>query len=485
MSFAVVGVLAYLALGLVGLLRGGKVTGLSAIAVGVVTLILWAPGFPPALLGEAPWGITLVGDRVALAFWALAPLAHAAVWWTARRRPGTFHALVTLLVGTCLATVISKDLFNLYVLLDLGSLLTVVLLSYDQRSRAVWAALQYLFLSAVGMILYLLGVALVYGHLGTLSLVEIAKFSSGFSSPALAVGAGLLVAGAAVKAGVFLLGFWLPAAYRHAPTEAVILFATLSGKMGIVALARLAEAFPVGVLLTALGVITGFGGLLYALWEKDLKLFLAYHTISQLGYTLIGLGFGGAAAQAGILFAIAHCLFKGLLFLAGGQAVDAVGARELPELVGKVPSAAAWGLAMGTASIVGVPPLAAFVAKEFLGLTLPAGFSWVLFSLSLGTAASFAKIIPLLRPGPGKVERGGLILLTSGLMAFSLWGLVSLPELWKAAVWGKALAAVAAGYGVYFLARRFQPKLPRLTMERALVLIFIVASALSLSLLFS
>jgi len=481
MTAALAGVLAYLALGVAGILGAGRLAALLAILGSLVSLALWAPAFPPGLVGGDPWGIALAGDVLALAFWCLAPLVHLVVWWHERYRSTTFHGLITLLVGTCLATVLSRDLFNLYVLLDLGSLLSVVLIAFDLRSRAVWAALRYLLLSALGMLLYLLGLGLVYGALGTLSLLEIAARSPSLADPSLAVGASLLVVGAAVKAGVFLVGFWLPRAYGEAPVGVVTLLAGLAGKMGIVALARLSEALPVGSAVALLGVATGFGGLAYALWERDIMRFLAYHIISQYGYMLVGLGLGEVAFLGGTYYTIASCLFKGLLFYAAATGAERVGIREIPRLKEQLPRSSAWGLAIGTWSIVGLPPLAGFVSKEFLGTLVPPLYGWALTLLGVGTAASFAKLLPLLRPGPAQGQWRGVALLGAGVLGFSAWGLVSLPGLLFPSTWGKAVLAVALGYGLYFLTRRFQVQLPQAKFEHICVTALMMAGALALA----
>jgi len=476
---ALAGVLVYLACGVAGILGAGRLTALFAIVVAWVSLLFWAPGFPVGLVGGPPWGIPVAGDTLALALWVLAPLIHATAAWHERHRSTTFHGLVTLLVGTCLATVLSRDLFNLYVLLDLGSLLAVVLIAYDRRSQAVWAGFRYLLLSALGMLLYLFGVGLVYADLGTLSLVQIAEIAPSLSRPPLAVGASLLVVGAAVKAGVFLIGFWLPGAYRLAPVGVVTLLAGLAGKTGIVALARLSEALPVGPVVAVLGVVTGFGGLIYALWERDLMRFLAYHILSQYGYMLVGFGLGGAAFTGAIYYTLAHCLFKGLLFYAAGSGIEAVGIREIPNLAGRLPRSAAGGLALGALSIAGIPPLAGFVAKEFLGTLVPGGYGWALTLLGVGTAASFSKLLPLLRPTSEHGEWGGVVLLSMGVVGFSVWGAASLPGLLTPIVWAKALAAVAAGFALYHLVRRVQVPLPQVRVHHMSLAMLMVTAVLA------
>lgn len=484
MTPALAGVLAYLALGVAGRFGPGRLCAALAILSGLASLALWAPGFPEVLLGGPPWGIALGGDTLALAVWCLIPVVHAAVVWHERRRDASFHSLVTLLMGTCLATVLSRDLFNLYVALELGSLLSFLLVAYEGKSRAVWASLRYLILAAVGMILYLFGVALVYGKLGTLSLSAIASLPPDLSDPALAVGVAFLLAGAAIKGGVFLFGLWLPPAHGYAPTGVSAVLSAVVVKMGVIALARLSEAFPVGGALVALGILTGVGGLVYALWERDLKVFLAFSTVSQLGYMLIGFGLGGPALRGAILYTVAHGLFKGLLFLAAGQAIEETEEREIAHLAGRLAWPTALGLAVGTWAIVGLPPLAGFAAKEALTADLPLPMKAVFVALSAGTVAAFAKLIPLVRPGPRReASRGAVMALIVALVGFGLWGFVHRPQLLQPGNWAEAVGGALGGYGLYLLLRRVRPPLPRITLDRAVLVALLGTTALAAGIL--
>ncbi|MBC7093333.1 hypothetical protein H5T53_04945 [Candidatus Bipolaricaulota bacterium] len=483
MNVALTGVLTYLALGVVGLLGRGRLCAALAILAGLAALAAWAPGFPERVMGGLPWGVPVAGDTLALAFWALILFVHAAVLWHERHRTGAFHPLLTLLMGTCLGTVFSRDLFNLYVALELASLLSFLLAGYEGKARAVWASLQYLVLATVGMTLYLFGLGLVYGKLGTLSISEIAVRSPDLSDPALAVGVGLLLAGAAVKGGLFLFGLWLPPAHGYAPTGVSAVLSGVVVKMGAVALARLSEAFPVGPVLVALGILTGFGGLLYALWEQDIKVFLAFHTVSQLGYLLIGFGLGGPAALGAILYAVAHGLFKGLLFLAAGTGIEGMGVRSIPALAGHLSLPVVLGLGVGTWAIVGLPPLAGFAAKGALAAGVPSAAKWVLFALGVGTAASFSKLIPLLRPAGRQGGLGGMGLLMGAVVGFGLWGLAEFSGLMTPGAWGEAFLGAGAGYVLYLAVRRFHPRLPRFTLDRAAVATLLGAVGLALGVL--
>ncbi len=458
MAAALSGVLLYLGLGLLGFVGAPRAFSLVALLGGATTFALWAPGFPEVLVGGLPWGIAVAGDTWTVGLWALGLVLHATLLVHAWAKDSAFHPLTTVLIGTCLAGALSRDLFNLYVLMDLSSLIALVLIASGRRVRAVWAGLQYLVLTEVGLTLYLFGLGLVYGRLGTLSVSALAERGPNLSDPALAVGVGLLLAGTAVKTGVFLLGLWLPQAHGQAPTEVSVLLSGIVVKIGVVTLARLAEAFPVGTVLLFLGVLTGFGGLLYALWEKDLKVFLGFHTVSQLGYMLIGLGLG--AGTGALLYAVAHGLFKGLLFLAAGEAVERTGQRQIAFLTGRLSLPLAVGLGVGACAIAGLPPLAGFAAKGVLALGAPGWAKGAFFALGLGTAASFSKLVPLLRPrerGPA----GGLPVLAAAVVALGVAGTVLAGDLLAPRAWGEAILVVGLGYGLYHGLSRVRPGLPR------------------------
>ncbi|QAA76114.1 MAG: hypothetical protein BIP78_0348 [Candidatus Bipolaricaulis sibiricus] len=472
MAAALSGVLAYLGCGLLGCVRAPRAFSLLALLAGIASFSLWAPGFAETLVGGLPWGIAVAGDVWAAGVWVLGLVLHAALLLHAWTKDSAFHPLATVLIGACLAGSLSRDLFNLYVLMDLSSLIALVLIASGRRVKAVWAGLQYLVLTEVGLTLYLFGLGLVYARLGTLSVTALAQRGPSLSDPALAVGVGLLLAGAAVKTGVFLLGLWLPQAHGQAPTEASVLLSGIVVKIGVVTLARLSEAFPVGTVLLLLGIVTGFGGLAYALWEKDLKVFLAFHTVSQLGYMLVGLGLG--AGMGALLYVVAHGLFKGLLFLAAGEAVDRADRREIAALAGRLSIPVAVGLGVGTCAIAGLPPLVGFAAKGLLAQGAPAWAKGVFYALGLGTAASFSKLVPLFRPRDvGPV--GGIPVLVVAVLALGLGATLAVGGLLSLRVWGEAVLIVVMGYGLYFALRRVRPRLPRWGFDWSVVSLLVAS----------
>ncbi|MGB9757463.1 MAG: complex I subunit 5 family protein [Candidatus Bipolaricaulaceae bacterium] len=348
--------------------------------------------------------------------------------------------------------------------MELATLLSVILVAKEGRSPAVWAALRYLLLAGVGMILYLFGLGLVYGRTGLLAVSALAH--ADFSIPSIRIGVGFLLVGAAVKTGVFLLGLWLPPAHGQAPTEVSALLSGLVVKLGVMTMARLAEAFPVEPIVLALGILTGFGGLIYAIWEQDLKVFLAYSTVSQLGYMLLGLGLENQ--EAGLFYAVAHGLFKGLLFLSAGSAIEGAGKRKISELRGGLPWPAVLGLALGAWAIAGLPPLAGFPGKYALALSSPIWAKGILLGLSLGTAASFSKLLPILQPKNGD-QAGGIFLLTAAILGLGIWGIFLFPGLWRLNPWLEAVLPAGAGYGVYLVLRKVPAKIPRLPLDWAIL----------------
>ena len=198
----------------------------------------------------------------------------------------------------------------------------------------------------------------------------------------------LALFGFGLKAGLFPLHIWLPAAHANAPSHVSAMLSGVTLKIGIYGLVRFSGWLPVppsaGWVVAALGVASAVLGVAFALGQHDLKRLLAYHSVENIGIILIGLGFalvaagqghpawGRLALAGGLLHCWNHGLFKGLLFLGAGSVLHATGTREM-SLLGGLWRAMPWtaGLfALGAAAISGLPPLNGFVSEwlVFLGL---------------------------------------------------------------------------------------------------------------------
>ncbi|MBU0595767.1 hypothetical protein KJ567_03675, partial [Candidatus Bipolaricaulota bacterium] len=299
--------------------------------------------WPSVVLGgwTRSLGIELSFDLTAAAFLVLAVLLELAVvahLWRGRHRAVLF-ALLHALFASTFALLFSRDLFNVYVVLELLTLISFLLVGYDRRPAQIWASLKYLVLTSFGMSLFLLGIAVVYRHTGTLNLGLLAEALHESPPAAWKTLAGsLLVAGVAVKAGLFTFSLWLPAAHGEAPTVVSAILSGLVIKMGIVVLLRLSGLFDVTLALQVLGSVSCLAGVLYAAYARDLKRLLALSTLSQIGYIVLGasmaVSLGASRALIGTLaYAVAHGLFKGLLFLAAGDIAGAVGSKRIERLV--------------------------------------------------------------------------------------------------------------------------------------------------------
>ena len=380
---------------LVGLLSAGLSQGKPL----VIVLGGWEKGI----------GIELAADRFSLGLTILVLLLGGAVvayLWHERLRP-YFFMLLHLLLGSVYTLVFARDLFNIYVILELLTLVSFLLVGYERKPYQIWASLKYLLLASLGLGIYLLGVAIIYYHTGTLNLgLVAARLVDQPNAPWVLLASSLLVTGVAVKSGIFIFSLWLPAAHSSATPAVSALLSGLVIKMGVVVLFRLTSAFSLSLPLLVLGSLTGLLGVIYAIFTYDLKRMLAFHTLSQIGYITLGIGIGSEIGIAGSLeYIVGHGLFKGLLFLAAGAAVQTAGEGDIPGLIArraKIPASARVALLVGTLGIMGVPPLAGFCGKSLLsaGVQSPV-IQTVLILISLGTVASFAKLIPLFR-----IERG-------------------------------------------------------------------------------
>jgi proton-translocating NADH-quinone oxidoreductase chain N len=285
-----------------------------------------------------------------------------------------YYAALIMMTGSMLGLACSADLFNLWVWFELLTISSYVLVMF-RRGRSLEAGMKYLVQSVTGSVLILLGVALTLMQSGTLSLEYIVK-TTNENRLLLAAGA-LFVTGFGVKIAIFPLHTWLPDAHSQAPSS---ISAVLSGVVIEVALITLVRVLAAlsgvtaswGVLLLGFGALNMLGGNLLALRQTQIKRMLAYSSIAQVGYMLLGFGTAIAAgqasgAQAAFFHLFSHGLAKALAFLAVGALLYALGRHRLTisELSGacrRYPLAS-FVLSLALLSLAGLPPLAGFMSK--------------------------------------------------------------------------------------------------------------------------
>jgi len=287
-----------------------------------------------------------------------------------------FYGLFLILLLGLNGVVLVRDLFSLYVYLEAASISSYVLVAFSLKFDGIESALKYLLLSVAGTALILIGLSLVYMQLGTLEFAGIkTALAQGQMNRLFLLTGAMFMAGFGLKAAIMPFHAWLPDAHPSAPAPvSAILSGVVIKVSGIYALVRIfLDLYPrTPQILDAfllLGVISMAGGAITAYFQKDLKRMLAYSSISQIGYILIGLGTGNAYGMAGALFHVLnHAQFKSLLFLNSGAIQYRLDTRDIDEMGGlenrmKVTSTTS---IFGTLSIAGIPPFNGFFSKLFI-----------------------------------------------------------------------------------------------------------------------
>ena len=333
-----------------------RADGLSAAMLLTTAVVIGAT----ALFARAEFG-TADGAperRASLAFWTLLPALWAAIN----------------------AVVLSNDLFNLYVALELLTFAAMPLVCLDGRRETLAAALRYLTFALLGSVLYLLGTALLYGAYGTLDIVLLSARVR--PDAATLVAAALMTVGLLAKTALFPLHLWLPPAHAGAPAAASAVLSALVVKASFFLLLRLwFGALPallgpaVAQLLATLGAVAILVGGVMALRQARLKLLVAYSTVAQIGYLFLmiplvvaGADHGEAAWLGGVLQAISHAFAKAAMFMAAGLIAEALGHDRIADLgaSGRAVPVSVLAFALAGLTLMGIPPSGGFSAKWLL-----------------------------------------------------------------------------------------------------------------------
>lgn len=323
----------------------------------------------------------------------------------------TFMFLFVCLETALLGIFLSGDLFNIYVLIELSMLIIAILIMYKQDKQSVYDAMLYLMLNFIAMAFMLLGIGFIYRITGVLDLGLMQARLEGLNNAhALIVPYALIVTAIALKAALFPLFSWLPRAHG-APSAPSIVSAALSGvqvKAGVYLLIRLSMVFSplidAGAFFMVVGFVTAVIGFALAIAQKDIKLILAYHTVSQVGLIVLGLHLGSETAFWGSMYHIInHALFKGVLFLTAGTIIETYGSRSVTEIRGVLRRMPAIGIGTlaGMLGITGAPFFNGSVSKYFIQDGLQGNWGGlVMFLINLGTTVSFVKYSVILFERP-------------------------------------------------------------------------------------
>ncbi|WP_022886040.1 Na+/H+ antiporter subunit A [Glaciibacter superstes] len=283
---------------------------------------------------------------------------------------GRFAAFLLAFAGTMYGLVTADDIFVMFMFWEITSVLSYLLIGhYTSKRESRGAALQAFLVTTFGGLVMLIGVVMISVEAGTTSLALIV--AEPVTGPVATWAVLLILVGALSKSALIPFHFWLPAAMAAPTPVSAYLHAAAMVKAGIYLVARLAPGYADSTgwmpVIVTLGIWTMLVGAWRAMRQYDLKLVLAYGTVSQLGFLMIVVGFGTRdAALAGLALLLAHALYKAALFLIVGIIDHRAGTRDWRQLSGigrRRPVLAALAL-VSVASMAGIPPLFGFVAKE-------------------------------------------------------------------------------------------------------------------------
>lgn len=377
---------------------------------GTVCLMLMAMALTPALplwatISDAvqlPFGSTLEVDFMGgIVLFTIALVALLAIIVNGRQDRLNFANLVMVSVMGMSGTVMVRDLFSLYIFLELTGVASFIMISMRKEKDGFEGAFKYLVLSAVATILMLTAIALVFLTVGKLDFASIAQFlSTNVGTMALAMKAAvvLLASGFAIKAGLVPFHGWVPGAYSAAPPAVSVLLAGIVTKAGgvYVILRLMKDVFGdsgLGMPFMVLGTVSIVAGALAAIGQKDMKKMLAWSSISQVGYIILGAGLGTDLALFGaLLHFFNHAVFKSLLFVNTAAVEAQTGTRNMDELGGLANNMKITGgtSVVGFLSTAGVPPLSGFWSKLFIIVAL-----WQAGYVAYAAVALLASVITL------------------------------------------------------------------------------------------
>ena len=291
-----------------------------------------------------------------------------------------FYALYLVMMAGMNGLVLASDLFSVYIFLEVAAVASYALVAFGLGHDELEAAFKYLMLSVVASAFIVAAIAIVFGMTGSLDFAAVAAaLQELHAGPVLAIASAFLLLGFGLKAALVPFHAWLPDAHPSAPAP---ISAVLSGLLikvsGVYAMTRIfLNVFgltpALSTVLMGLGAVSMVVAAFLALGQKDMKRMLAYSSISQVGYVVLGIGIGTPLGIAGGLFHLFnHALAKGLLFLTSGSVQQATGTRDLDSMGGlakRMPVTAATNL-IGALSIAGVPPLNGFWSKLLIIVAL-------------------------------------------------------------------------------------------------------------------
>ncbi|MBC2721957.1 monovalent cation/H+ antiporter subunit D family protein [Desulfosporosinus sp.] len=390
----------------------------------------WMGGWQP------PWGIEYAIDNlnvfvmIIVSFMAFAGAIYSKNSINDEideaRKP-FFYSVYLLFVTGLMGMVVTGDIFNIYVFLEITALAGYALIAIGKKRQALLGAYNYLVMGTIGATFFLLGIGYLYLMTGTLNIADMAaRLPEFYQTKAIFTAFTFLVIGLCIKLALFPMHFWMPNVYTHAPSAVSAVMAATGAKVAAYAIIRVMftvfepefytlAPFNIQPILLILAVAAILAGSIMALAQTDIKKMLAYSSVGQVGYIVLGISLMSVNGMIGsLIHLLNHAMMKGALFFVVGAVVYRTGLTSIENFRGlgkKMPlSMAAFTIA--ALSMTGVPLTVGFVSKWYLAVaSIEIGMWWlvpVILLSSLLTAIYFWRIIDAVwfKPALGEESHG-------------------------------------------------------------------------------
>lgn len=358
----------------------------------------------------APWGIEfridVVNAYILLIVSAIGAIVslygrHSVNKEIPKNRIYLFYTAFLLCLTGLLGMAATGDAFNLFVFLEISSLSTYAMISLGKDRRALTASYQYLVMGTLGATFYVIGLGLLYMMTGTLNIVDLHDklIQLDGSIRTLKAALAFLTVGLSLKLALFPLHLWLPNAYTYAPSTVTAFLASTATKVAVYVMLRvffsifgidMFEEIGLGDVIMVLALAGMFTASTVAIFQNNLKRMLAYSSVAQIGYIMLGISFlNTTGLSAGLVHLLNHAVMKSTCFLALGCVMYRMGSVRLSDLhgVGKVMPWTMGAFVIGGLSLIGVPLTVGFISKwqlisaAFQADLMPVAFLILLSSL--------------------------------------------------------------------------------------------------------
>lgn len=351
--------------------------------------------------GYGTLGITLRADSLASVFILMTAFIFlmTAIYSYSNDKSKLFWFLFFIWEASLIGVFLSGDIFNIFVLTEVGTVVVSVLIMYNRKERSMYDGLVYLMINVVIIQFYLLGLGYIYRMTGALNLTSIAIAFDAIPVADQVLPYAFIMTFVALKCAVFPVFSWLPKAHGT-PGASAAVSAVLSGlhiKSGLYLFLRFQDVFSMidtSMLFLIVGIFTAFVGVIMSIAQTDIKLILAYSTIAQVGLIIAGFSIDNVYNFTGALYHIVtHGVFKTALFMGAGLIMHFYGTRDITKIKGvlKVMPITCGAMIFAILGIIGAPFFGGSVSKYFLMHDIGWVLMVALLLINLGTIIIFIK----------------------------------------------------------------------------------------------